>query len=93
MNLDDLLKILKQNVTIEVTLKIRLEDEVSHSVIAVCKYCGWEKPYPNESAAKRGLNGHLTHCSKYAEYISDDAELPSWITQMHTRNNDGYQED
>jgi predicted Zn-ribbon and HTH transcriptional regulator len=78
MNLNDLLQLLHQNITVEIVIKIKA-DEVSTAVLypAVCDACGWNKEYATADSASRALRAHQYHCSACA---SDD-EL-AWFKEQ-----------
>lgn len=80
MVIGELLRLLKgETIVVEMTIKISLAGDKKESVVARCEYCGWEQSYSDDVTAKRGLNGHLTHCSSYAEQTA-------WIDELSKSN-------
>lgn len=63
----DLLKLIQQNVTLEITIKVKVDETgVSVSYPAICEGCGWHKNYATADSASRALRAHQYHCSACA---------------------------
>ncbi|MCU0480245.1 MAG: hypothetical protein MUE54_03435 [Anaerolineae bacterium] len=70
MTLDDILRLLRHKVKIEITLSLD-ESEVGRYP-AVCDKCGQQLGmYAHEDSAKRAVRSHRQHCPKRDEHLTD----------------------
>lgn len=65
MNLLNLLeKALEKGITLSIDAEITISaTDHEPGYLAECPDCGWTKRYDTPEAARRGLNGHKTHCT------------------------------